>query len=158
MVELIMLVGVPGCGKSTWVESFNDAGKFTVISMDNIIESMGAPEGLSYSDAFDKYSSVAARKMKEDLKVAFKNNENVIWDQTNLTVKSRRKKLNMVSDGYLKTAVVFEIDAYELEKRRALRKDTTGKTVPPFVLRRMQVSYARPTKSEGFDHIKIITS
>ena len=158
MSELIMLVGEPGSGKSTWTEAMPFKHNYVVISMDNIIESMGAPEGLSYKDAFDKYSSVAARKMKEELKIAFKNNMNVVWDQTNLTVKSRRKKLNMVPDGYSKTAVIFEIGSEELERRRVLREGETGKIVPLFVMRQMHQSYARPTKAEGFDHIKIVTS
>ncbi len=158
MAELIMLVGVPGCGKSTWVETFNESGKFTVISMDYFIEELGKPEGLLYSAAFDKYAGVAARQMKEQLREALKNQENIIWDQTNLTVKSRRKKLKAVPDDYNKTAVVFEVGGPELERRRALREEAIGKIVPAFVLQRMHVSYARPTKNEGFDVIKIITS
>lgn len=156
-LELIMLVGVPGCGKSTWIENNNLVG-YSVISMDNIIEELGAPEGLPYSEAFDKYSGVAARKMKEQLKEALKNRENIIWDQTNLTVKSRTKKLKVVPDDYNKIAVVFEISGPELERRRTIRENTSGKVVPAFVLQRMQVSYACPTKSEGFNEIKIITS
>ena len=160
MPDLIMLVGVPGCGKSFWIEHMPDIfkNKYTVISMDYFIEELGKPEGLNYSDSFDKYAGVAARKMKEQLKEALKNRENIIWDQTNLTIKSRRKKLNVVPDDYTKIAMVFEIDGPELEQRRALRESATGKTVPAFVLQRMQASYARPTKSEGFDSIKIITS
>lgn len=157
MVELIMLVGVPGCGKSTWVETFDESGKFTVISMDYFIDELGAHEGLSYKDSFEKYAGVAARKMKEELKRAFKANEPIIWDQTNLTVKSRKKKLKVVPEGYTKIAQVFEIDGPELERRRTFREDDNGKTVPAFVLQRMEASYARPTKSEGFDTIKIIT-
>lgn len=157
MPELIMLVGVPGCGKSTWVETFNESGKFTVISMDYFIEEFAASEGLSYQDSFVKYAGVAARQMKEELKRAFKANEPIIWDQTNLTIKSRKKKLKVVPEGYTKIAQVFEIDGPELERRRTLREDHNGKTVPAFVLQRMQASYARPSKSEGFDIIKIIT-
>lgn len=159
MPELIMLVGVPGSGKSTWIKSNAfDLANYAVISMDYFIEELGKPEGLTYGESFDKYAGVAARQMKEQLKEAIKNRENIIWDQTNLTVKSRTKKLKVVPNDYNKTAVVFEIDAYELEKRRASREDATGKEVPAFVLRRMQASYARPSKSEGFDVIKIITS
>ena len=159
MAELIMLVGVPGSGKSTWVKSNAfDLGGYALISMDNNIEELGKSEGLLYGDAFNKYSGVAARMMKEQLKVAMENRQNIVWDQTNLTVKSRTKKLKVVPDDYNKTAVVFEVDGPELERRRALREDASGKVVPPFVLQRMQASYARPTKSEGFDVIRIITS
>ncbi len=157
MVELIMLVGVPGCGKSTWVETFNESGKFTVISMDYFIDELGALEGLTYRESFEKYAGVAARKMKEELKRAFKADEHIIWDQTNLTTKSRKKKLKVIPEGYTKIAQVFEIDSPELERRRILRGDVGGKIVPAFVLQRMAASYARPTKSEGFDTIKIIT-
>ncbi len=157
MVELIMLVGVPGCGKSTWVETFNEPKKFTVISMDYFIEELGAPEGLSYQDSFAKYAGLAARKMKEELKRAFKAKEPIIWDQTNLTEKSRRKKLKVIPEGYTKIAQVFEISGPELERRRVLRENEVGKIVPVFVLQRMQASYTRPAKSEGFDSIILIT-
>ena len=160
---LIMLVGVPGCGKSNWAdhildeETSNEEWKWTTISLDNIIEEMGAPEGLSYAEAFEKYSSVAARKMKERTKEAFKNRDNVVWDQTNLTVKGRRKKLKQVPEEYTKIAQVFEISPDELERRRTKRIKETGKTVPGFVMENMRKSYARPTKEEGFAAIFVHT-
>lgn len=158
MPKLIMLVGVPGCGKSTWIDSFNTGDDpFTVISLDSIVEEMGIPEGLSYQDAFKKYANVAARKMKERLKEALENQDNIIWDQTNLTVKSRRKKLKGVPDDYNLIANVWELDPDELERRRVFREKTTGKIIPKFVMENMQKSYARPTKSEGFERIQIIT-
>ena len=161
-----MLVGVPGCGKSNWVENIflsedisniADVRIWTTISLDNIIEEMGAPEGLSYTDAFEKYSGPAARKMKEEIKRAFKAGECVLWDQTNLTVKGRRKKLNQVPEGYKKIAQVFEVDQDELDRRRAKREKATGKKVPKFVMENMKRSYARPTRAEGFDAVFVHT-
>jgi tRNA uridine 5-carbamoylmethylation protein Kti12 len=78
----------------------------------------------------------------------------VIWDQTNLTVKSRRRKLSMFdSSRWTKFAVSFVPSKEEWQRRLNKRKEETGKTIPEYVLDEMSKSYEPPMVAEGFDQI-----
>jgi len=72
------------------------------------------------------------------------------WEQTSVSVKSRKKKFNMLPD-YEHVAVVFITpDNDELERRLANRP---GKNIPPHVMRSMIDNFQFPTEAEGFDEI-----
>ena len=156
--EYILMVGPPGAGKSTWINDFlkeNDK-EWVIISSDNIIMEMAEPEGLSYSDAFNKFAKKAMVEMNHRLKNAIKNGDNIIHDQTNMTVKSRAKKISQAT-GYIKKAIVFELAEDELRRRLDKRKKEDGKTIPEYVVENMLNSYIRPSKAEGFTHVHMIT-
>lgn len=159
--ELIVMVGIPGSGKSTWIANFLGFSgtirkEYTVISSDNIIEDFAKSEGKTYSDVFDKYIKQASNLVQLNAKNAFESRDNVIWDQTNLSVKSRRKILKLVPDEYYKIAVAFEpADMDEIWRRLENRSKETGKTIPPHVVNQMVRNYSPPTKNEGFDKVII---
>lgn len=156
MSELIMLVGLPGSGKSTYIKSINKDGKYTVISSDNIIDEIAAEKGISYTDAFSDHVGFATKKMFILAKQAINQGKPIIWDQTNMNVKNRKKKLEMFPDSYEKRAVVFSIDDLELKRRLKDRAEKTGKHIPDHVMKSMASSYQAPTKAEGFTNIKFI--
>ncbi len=79
---------------------------------------------------------------------AVEQKRNIIWDQTNLTVKSRSKKLDMIPSSYKKICVDFPIPS-DWEKRL----DRPGKVIPTNVRDRMKKMYDNPSLSEGFDEI-----
>ena len=83
-------------------------------------------------------------------KHAFATDEDVIWDQTNLTPKSRKSKLDMVPDHYERIAVVFPTPD-EAEWQRRL--DRPGKSIPQHILMGMRDSMKLPTEEEGFHEI-----
>ena len=158
-----MLCGVPGSGKSTWTSQFvystntskmtnEDHNKTIVLSTDNIIDIIALQYKLTYNEVFDDISySFAEKIMHKVAKYAFGRADVVIWDQTNLTPKSRAKKLAMVPNGWIKTAVVLKTPDYEELYRRLSNRH--GKIIPDNVIRSMLKNYIKPTKDEGFDHI-----
>jgi predicted kinase len=80
--------------------------------------------------------------------------KDVVWDQTNLTPKSRKSKLAMVPDHYKKIAVVFQTpEAAEWQRRLDSRP---GKSIPQNILMGMASSMQMPGPDEGFDSIEII--
>lgn len=154
-----MLVGVPGSGKSTWLESFlprvPDAH---IISTDNYIESMATMMGTTYGNIFKDYINEANKNLEVMLKEALAATQTVLWDQTNLNIKTRRPKLNrLLNAGYDVTAVAFECPAYELRRRRIEREEKTGKFIPMSILESMTATYTRPTRLEGFREVIIVT-
>jgi len=157
--KFVMLIGAPGSGKSTWIDDFvsSSPDAWVVLSTDAIIEKYADDKNVTYAEAF---AALPFKKVQSKFNIqakdAFKNQYNVIWDQTNMTVKSRKKKLSQVPDNYETAAITFEIDREELRRRGEQRKGETGKEVPEKIIDQMIDSYVRPTKAEGFSSIRII--
>jgi predicted kinase len=151
--EIIVMIGLPGCGKSTWITQLleDTDWEFTVVSSDNEIEKLAEAEGMNYNEGFDRFIGKATHIMKQNFRNAVNKGENIIWDQTNMSKKKRRGILNQVPDGYRKIAVVFELTEDELRRRLAQRVNETGKTIPWGVIKNMASAYSPPTKQEGFD-------
>ena len=75
----------------------------------------------------------------------------IVWDQTNLTKKSRKQKLSLLPNTYTKIGCVFEIHDYEeLSRRRELRKE---KIIPLDAIENMKKTFEVPSLEEGFDEI-----
>jgi heterogeneous nuclear ribonucleoprotein U-like protein 1 len=153
--EIIVMVGLPGSGKSTWSDNMlaNSPDSYVVVSSDDELERMADHEGISYGEAHKKYIGKAVSISKQKFREAVNKGENIIWDQVNLSPKKRRSILNQVPASYKKTAVAFEVTASELNQRLAKREQETGKHIPPHVMKNMAKTYRPPTKEEGFDNV-----
>ena len=153
-----MLIGVPGSGKSTWAEPYLTKDGFQLVSSDAYIEMTAKAMGETYGNIFKATIGAATKWMEERMNTALAGSQNLIWDQTNLSMKSRRAKLDRLLDaGYAVTAVAFEIPAKELELRRKARELSTGKTIDPNICENMAKTYQRPTRHEGFTRVIIVT-
>lgn len=148
-----ILVGLPGSGKSTWIRNHKTKDDFVVISSDDEIEKYAKSQSKTYSEVFDEYIKTATKNMNQTFQNAVQNNSNIIWDQTNLSKNKRKGIIQKLPKHYKKIAVVFEVDAEELNSRLYNRAKTEGKHIPAFVIDNMKKSYEKPTKDEGFDEI-----
>lgn len=152
--RLIMLCGIPTSGKSSYArQGFDETPHFDraiLLSTDEYIEREGKRMGLSYNEAFDELIGPATEAMENNLRLALRDNLDIVWDQTNLTPKVRRRKLSKVPARYEKTAVWFNISLEEALRRNETRP---GKFIPKDIIKRMHATFVPPTKSEGFDHI-----
>lgn len=147
--KLYMLVGLPYSGKSTWTENQPKDG-YMVIDTDSYIEQKAKENNISYNEAFKLYYKDAETSMYQRLNIAIASDLDIYWDQTNLTVKSRKKKLNMVPSKYNKVAVVFpQLELCETYNRMGKRT----KMVPMTVIHNLKDTYIEPTKDEGFDYV-----
>lgn len=153
--QLYVLIGLPGSGKSTWTEKFlalNQKEEYVIVSSDAIIERYAKERGQTYSEVFSDVSGFAMKEMSAVADNAFKNKLNVIWDQTNMSIK-KRKSILQRAKGYNKIAVDFDVSDRELQRRLDERAANTGKFIPKSVIDSMAKSYDAPTKDEGFDQI-----
>ena len=152
-----MLIGPPASGKSTYAKRFDSLG-YQHISTDSYIEAEATRQGKAYMDVWKEVANAADANMKRQIKAFISAKQNVLWDQTNMTVKSRAGKIAMLKKhGYTVIAVAFEISPNELKKRAAGRKEATGKEIPGWIVKNMMQTYVRPTEDEGFAEVSIIT-
>lgn len=148
---LIMLIGAPGTGKSTFIGKLLEQLKLVVASTDDQIDAYAASKGITYSQAFKQINFKTLKKqMEQDILSAVRIDKSVIIDQTNIHRKSRKDKLAM-APRYQKVAVVFDVPEQQLLERLNAREAATGKAIPKFVLYSMLKAYEAPTRDEGFD-------
>jgi predicted kinase len=148
--KLYMLIGVPGSGKSTWISNQDWTKDIPVVSSDRFIDYHAAKEGKTYNDVFADYVKIATKLMDNQVEICKANNTDIIWDQTNTSVKSRKAKLAKL-EGYKKIAIVFKTpDKEELDKRLAQR---VGKHIPTNVMESMIANLEMPSEEEGFEEI-----
>ena len=146
-----ILVGVPGVGKSTWIknQSFN-WDNTVVASTDVFVEEYAVKQNKTYNEVYNEFMPTAVSLMAKCVNSAVRNKKDIIWDQTSVSVGSRKKKLKMLTSDYLKIAVVFSLPDPDEHKRRL---DRPGKSIPEEVLNNMIKTFVLPTISEGFDSI-----
>ena len=154
MKTAYILVGVPGSGKSTWIENHKSwTQDCAIISTDYHVEQYARSVGKTYSEVFEEYMPTAVGLMADNVVTARNYDFNIIWDQTSTTVASRAKKFRMLPD-YRHIAVVFKTPSAGELQRRLLNRP--GKHIPDHVLKGMIDGFVLPTKQEGYDQIWIV--
>jgi predicted kinase len=144
------MVGVPGSGKSTWIANQAWAEDCVVVSTDRWIEVFARELNSTYSEVFDLFMPAAVRAMSAEVSRAQQQGRDIIWDQTSVSVASRRKKFASLPR-YEHVAVVFRTPEQEELARRLAQRP--GKTIPDTVLHNMIDSFEEPTEEEGFREI-----
>lgn len=156
---LYMLIGLPASGKSSWREDFLDKKHadgepwydYEILSTDDWVEKEARLMGSTYSETWPKYIGTASKILNELCGIAVERNANIIWDQTNLTLSSRAKKLKQIPSNYHKIAVVFKKPDDEEYNRRL--ENRPGKTIDKALIENMVKTYECPYFDEGFDEI-----
>lgn len=150
MSKLYFLIGLPGCGKSTWAEKhLTDKFHTKILSSDKYREIILGD--VNRQDNNDKVFTALYQDMINFLHA----NCDVILDATNLTRKSRAKVFNLLRDNKIeceKIAVVFAV-AEDICRMRNWERD---RTVPDYVIDRMLRQFELPFLGEGFDKIEFV--
>lgn len=158
MPTAYIMVGLPGTGKSTMVNKLTTMMPDAfVYSTDNLIEEWSAVMGWSYNMGFQKYISKAEKQMKEWLQTAVQHNQDIIWDQTNVTGSKRQSIISKLPAHYKKVCIAIrpphdEVEMYDWLDRLKARKN---KVIPDDVINRMMETYTIPSKKEGFNEVEI---
>ncbi len=155
--KCFIMIGPPCSGKTTYInKNYPNA---TIISRDNLVETVGRKRGLNYSEAFkfiNDNKEVATLEVDGALSTLVNESKNsikdIVCDLTNMSRKSRRKWIHEFKN-HDKIAVVFMTGLQELKKRNKIRGKNTGKFIPEHVLIDMCLRYCKPNFSEGFDEI-----
>lgn len=147
MAKLIMLCGLPGSGKSTWVENNKEKLNAVVHSSDAIREEL--LNDINDQSQNDLVFNTLHKRVKEDLL----NGKNVIYDATNLNRRKRISFLREIRDIPCEKVCMLFATPFECCKKNNSNRE---RKVPEHVLEKMIRSYETPCKQEGWDDIHIV--
>ncbi len=148
MPTCYIMVGLPGVGKSTYIE--NNLKNITVHSSDQIIEDYAKSIGSTYDDVKLDYSDQAIKIFRQNISNSIRNNETFIVDRTNMTKKSRRSVISSLPKKYNLEAIVIEVD--DITHKNYLNSRKT-KTIPDSVIDNLKKIFEFPIPEEGFTKI-----
>ena len=153
MKHFVMMVGLPGTGKSTFAKELVQSG-YPLIDTDSYIERIAKEKGVTYNKVFQDAIGLASKNIFKNLEKALNLKSDIVWDQTNLNRYNRELKLAKIPEDYFKTAVVFHpSNDWDIMLKRE------GKVIPSDVLNKMINSFDCPTLEENFheiQHYKVI--
>lgn len=147
---LLMTIGIPGSGKSTWI---NQQKGFTVVSPDEIRRKLTGDisNQASNQDVF--------RRVENFVRSYLQRGKNVILDATNVNTELRRQFIDKMPKEIKLQAKIFEVDPEEAKRR--IRKDVeSGReraNVPDDVIDRMQTDFEKTLsvlEDEGFEIVQ----
>ncbi len=151
MPKLLMLIGPPGCGKTTFRKTLPE-GAYTIASSDDYIETVAQSFGKTYNDVFADTVKYADAHCHGVVDSAIAAGEDLLVDRTNLSVKSRHKVLQKVKNkDYEVIGVVFK--PHDISTWRYRLRHRLGKLIPTGVIGSMLDGFEEPSLIEGFDHI-----
>lgn len=143
-MNIIMLIGLPGSGKTTKRKEYVERG-YSYISSDEIRKIVLGDESDQTQNkrVFDIFY--------KHLKMNCDHSLNTVLDATNLTVKDRAKAIEMARsyDHAYIAGVVMNTSVEECIERDAKRERSVG----PDVILRLSKRFQPPTLDEGFDII-----
>ena len=134
--EVVMLCGLPGTGKDTWIEK--NLSKLPMISLDDLRVQMK----ISPTDNQGRVVQAAQNALKEQLR----KKQPFVYNATNLTADTRAKFVKLFENYGAKVHIVY----LETEWNENLRRNSARKAVvPEAVIGKMLSSFQIPEAMEA---------
>ena len=146
LTNFIMLVGLPGSGKSTYAKELADEYNAVICSSDEIRKELFDNENVQ--DKNDEVFRLLHKRIKDNLM----NRKSVIYDATNINSKRRRVFLSELKNILCFKRCIIMATPFEMCLENNLKRD---RTVPLTAIEKMYMNWNTPYWFEGWDDIDI---
>lgn len=145
---LIMLIGLPASGKSTWSERYiRDKPETVLHSSDAIREEL-------FGDIEDQTNNAKVfEELNKRVFADLRQGKTVIYDATNLSKRRRIAFIRQLNNINPKKIAVLFATPYE---QCLARNNNRERVVPEYAMKKMYFSFEPPHFSEGWDEIEMI--
>uniref|UniRef100_A0A182QUT2 B30.2/SPRY domain-containing protein n=1 Tax=Anopheles farauti TaxID=69004 RepID=A0A182QUT2_9DIPT len=154
--ELIMMIGLPGCGKTTWVQNYlkeNTESSFTLLSVDSLLDNMkvsGEVRDPSNTPQWQKIVEQLSRNMARLIEIACKRRRHFLIDQTNVFASEQKRRLKGFGGFKTRRAVAVIPNVEEYKRRYELKVAKYGKEVPETTLNTMKANIFVPSLAQNW--------
>lgn len=149
MVKIVLLVGPPNSGKTTWTKNFIGQNKdYVKISRDDLRQSLFNSWVVSH-----KMENVITELQDQLIETLIKNNVNIILDNTHCKFKYIQEVIDKFGDRCDIVFKVFDVDTHTLLARNEYRGKIDGKYIPDTVMENMIDNFNELKKSFDFKDI-----
>ncbi|CRK98389.1 CLUMA_CG011748, isoform A [Clunio marinus] len=148
--EVIMMIGLPGAGKSHWAleraAQFPEK-RYTLLGTKHLLERMkiqGVPRKPgSGPGRWEKLIELCNRGLLTLNEIACQRRRNYILDQPHVYISDQRRKMRVYGD-FKRIAVIVVPSEEDYKKRFKQRLDTEGKDIPESAVNEMRANLTLP--------------
>ncbi|KAJ6647268.1 Heterogeneous nuclear ribonucleoprotein U-like protein 1, partial [Pseudolycoriella hygida] len=159
--EIILLIGLPGSGKSYWAKNFvseNAEKRYNVLGVQPLLSKMtisGEPRKKHVEMKWDRFIDSCIRGVNIIQDIASKRRRNYIIDQPNVISQNQRRKIRGFGD-FKRKAIVFIPDDEEYKQRLEKKLENEGKEVSEYSSDDMKANFSIPNAGCWFDDVEFI--